>query len=88
MDNILLILNAYKTDKYFAERVAAFEEIKKIYEVVKITTEYKKAETKEVDGQLVIVNNSTTSIEVSEEQVALITAKVEEVRARLILPKK
>ncbi len=88
LDNILLILNAYKTDKYFAERVAAFEEIKKIYEVVKITTEYKKAETKEVDGQLVIVNNSTTSIEVSEEQVALITAKVEEVRARLILPKK
>lgn len=84
LDNILLILNAYKSDKYFAQIVSQFEKLKQIYSKISITYEYKEPESKEVDGKLVIVNNSKSTVNISDEQLAEIIAEVEKVRAFMI----
>lgn len=84
LDNILVILNAYKQDKYFAGIVSEFDKLKAIYDKVKITYEYKEPETKEVNGQLVIVNNSKSTVNISDEQVKEITSTLSQVRANLV----
>ena len=37
LDNILVILNAYKNDQYFAKIVSEFEKLKEIYGKITIT---------------------------------------------------
>jgi uncharacterized protein YcfL len=84
LDNILVILNAYKQDKYFANIVAEFDKLKAIYDTIKITYEYKAPETKEVNGQLVIVNNSKSTVSISDEQLKTITDALAQVRTALV----
>ena len=84
LDNILLILNAYKNDKYFAQIVTEFERLKDIYAKINITYEYKEPETKEVNGQLVIVNNSKSSVNINDEQLAEIIKEIARVRGVMI----
>lgn len=84
LDNILIILNAYRQDKYFAELAGELEQLKKIYEQVTITKEYKEPETKEVNGQLVIVDNSKTTVNITEQNIKDITTEVERIRAKMI----
>ena len=84
LDNILLILNAYKNDKYFAQIVTEFERLKDIYGKINITYEYKEPETKEVNGQLVIVNNSKSTVNINDEQLAEIIGEIARVRGVMI----
>lgn len=84
LDNILVILNAYKQDKYFAGIVAEFDKMKAIYETIKITYEYKEPETKEVNGQLVIVNNSKSTVNITDEQVITITEALANIRGNMV----
>lgn len=84
LDNILLILNAYKNDKYFAQIVNEFEKLKQIYSKISISYEYKEPETKEVNGQLVIINNSKSTVNINEEQVSEIINEVSRVRDVMI----
>lgn len=83
LDNILLIVNAYRQSKYFAELAAELEKLKQLYSAVQITQEYKEPQTKEVNGQLVIVDNSTSSVNITEEIIKSITAQLEKTRAKL-----
>ncbi len=84
LDNILVILNAYKQDKYFASIVAEFDKMKAIYDTIKITYEYKEPETKEVNGQLVIVNNSKSTVNITDEQVITITEALANIRGNMV----
>ncbi len=84
LDNILVILNAYKQDKYFANIVSEFDKLKAIYDNIKITYEYKEPETKEVNGQLVIVNNSKSTVNINDEQLKKVTEAIAQVRFALV----
>ncbi len=84
LDNILIILNAYKSDKYFAQIVSQFEGLKNIFAKISISYEYKEPESKEVNGQLVIINNSKSTVNISDEQLKEVIAEVEKVRAFMI----
>lgn len=84
LDNILVILNAYKQDKYFASIVSEFDKLKAIYDSIKITYEYKEPETKEVNGQLVIVNNSKSTVDITDEQVIKITETLSQIRSNMV----
>ncbi len=78
---LLIILNNYsKTDKNFKDLVVKIEEIKKIYDGVRITTELGEPITKEVDGMLVIEQNEISHVEITSEQVDAIIEKVKEAR--------
>jgi len=80
LDNLLVILNLYKHDKYFEEMIKGFEAIKKEYAGVSILIEYKAPESKEVNGELVIIDNSTSIVKITDEQVKGITAAIEIIR--------
>lgn len=78
---LLIILNNYsKTDKNFKDLVAKIEEIKQVYDGVRITTELGEPITKEVDGMLVIEQNEISHVEITSEQVDSIIEKVKEAR--------
>ncbi len=84
--NILLIVlnNFSKADKNFQELVAKIEDIKKVYDGVRITTEFGEPITKEVDGMLVIEQNEISHVEITPEQVTDIIAKIKEARAFIV----
>ena len=84
LNDLLLILKNYKSDKKFYDLIQDVEKIKKEFEPVRITYEVGEPEAKEVDGMLVIIQNSTSHVEVSEEQIKKITGVIEEIRNKLI----
>lgn len=83
LDQIMLILEIYKTDPYFQELSENYASIQGIYDEITITYNYQEPETKEVDGRLVIVNNSTTTVNITLEQVHLIREAVGQVRGQI-----
>ena len=84
LNDLLLILKNYKSDKKFYDLIQDVEKIKKEFEPVRITYEVGEPEAKEVDGMLIIIQNSTSHVEVSDEQIGKITDVIEEIRNKLI----
>jgi hypothetical protein len=84
LDNILVILNAYKNDQYFGKIVTEFEKLKEIYGKITISYTYVEPETKEVNGQLVIVNKSKSTVNITDEQLKEIIAEIARVREIMI----
>ena len=84
IDNLLLLFAVYQKDAYCAEVTLGIEEIRKEYESVSISYEYRQPETKEVNGELVVKDNSKTIVNMTPEQVKSITAAVEKVRNKFI----
>ena len=64
-----------------------FTDLKSLYNQVNIVYKYAEPETKEVDGMLVIVDNSTSEVEISQELLDAIVVEVKKVRNDLILKK-
>lgn len=82
---LLIILNNYsKADSNFKALVEKIEAIKKVYEDVRITTEFGEPVTKEVDGMLVIEQNEISHVDITPEQVKEVIAKVKEARQFIV----
>ena len=82
---LLIILNNYsKGDANFQSLVSKLDDLKKIYDEVRITTEFGAPETKEVDGMLIIEQNEMTHVEITPEQVARIIDKVKVARQFIV----
>lgn len=84
IDNLLLMLNVYKTDPEMEVLGSQIAELKKLYDEVKIITTYGEPTSKEVDGMLVIEDNSTSEVVMSKELLAQITEKIKEIRSKII----
>ena len=84
LNDILLILKNYKSDKHFYNLVKDVERIKNSYKDVKITYTVGEPESKEINGMLVIVTNDESHVEISNEQLVNITNIIEKVRNKLI----
>ncbi len=84
LNDLLIILKNYSSDRNFYELVQDIERIKKEYQEVKITYEVGEPESKEVDGMLIIVQNEKSIVTMNDEQLVNITRVVEEVRNKLI----
>lgn len=67
MSNIMAILNAYKHDTYFQNIGKQMEELKKLFDRVEITYNYKEPEVKEVNGELVVVEQSESVVSMSDD---------------------
>lgn len=82
---LLIILNNYsKADPNFQALVNKIEDIKKVYEGVRITTEFGEPVMKEVDGMLVIEQNEISHVEITPEQVSEIIEKVKAARSFIV----
>lgn len=82
---LMIILNNYsKADNNFKALVEKIEAIKKVYENVRITTEFGEPVTKEVDGMLVIEQNEISHVEITPEQVKEIISKIKDARQFIV----
>ncbi len=80
LNNLLAVLNNYKNETVIASFIADLETIKSVYEQVKITYEVGEPETIEKDGMLIVVQNETSHVDMSDELLQTIIDITKEVR--------
>lgn len=84
LDNIKLLLGFYKSDPYIADLHKSILELEEVFSEIEITYTYSEPTFKEVDGMLVIEDNSTTTIDITEENVVAIRDKINAIRSKII----
>lgn len=84
LNNLILMLNVYKNDPDIAKLISDFTELKVLYDSVEIITVYGEPITKEVDGMLVIEDQSTSEVKMSKEILEKIIIKTKELRNKII----
>ena len=83
LDNIRIILSTYKNDKSFTSLISDFEKIKEQFNKVNISYVYGEPTQKEVDGVLVIEDNTKTNVEISTETLSNIISIVANTRKNI-----
>jgi hypothetical protein len=85
LENILLLLSFYKeSDQNMASLLADMEGLKKLYDKVNITYTYSESTFEIVDGVMVIKDNSSSTIEITSEDIANIKALTSSIRNKII----
>lgn len=85
LENIMLLLSFYKeSDQNMALLLTDMEELKKVYDKVNITYTYKESTFEIVDGVMVIKDNSTSTIDITPEDIANIRTVTSNIRSKII----
>lgn len=84
LDNIILLLNTFKHDPAFAELINELLILKNKFERVTITYVYKEPTIQEIDGMVVLVDNSRSEVNINQEIVDDIAATVASIRNKII----
>jgi hypothetical protein len=84
LDNIILLLNTFKHDPAFAELINELMILKSKFERVTITYVYKEPTIQEIDGMVVLVDNSRSEVNINQEIVDDIAATVASIRNKII----
>jgi hypothetical protein len=84
INNIMVILNAYKTNEYFKTLHDEIQKLEDIFAEVNITYNYKEPEVKEVNGELTVIDQSETKIEISEPVFNKILKTTGEIRRSIL----
>lgn len=85
LENIILLLKFYaSSDQNMASLLTDMQELAKLYDKVKITYTYKESTFEIVDGVMVIKDNSTSTIEITDEDIAAIRTSILNIRNKII----
>jgi hypothetical protein len=85
LENIMLLLSFYKeSDQNMASLLTDMEELKKLYDKVNITYTYSESTFEIVDGVMVIKDNSSSTIQITSEDIANIKALTTSIRNKII----
>jgi hypothetical protein len=85
LENIMLLLSFYKeSEPNMASLLADMEELKKTFDKVEITYKYVESTFEVVDGVMVIKDNSTSTIEITTENVKDISQITQSIRSKII----
>lgn len=84
LDNLLLLMNSYGQNSSFEELIEDLMTVKNEFDNVIITYQYAEPSVKETDGILVVVDNSRSRVEISNETIKNITDAIAEVRNKII----
>jgi hypothetical protein len=85
LENILLLLSFYKdVDQNMAALLTDMEELKKVYDKVNITYTYKESTFEVVNGVMVIKDNSTTTIDITPDDINNIRTLSGTIRNKII----
>lgn len=84
LEQLVLLLSFYESDPHMAELSNDFKELQAVYDTIKITYTYKESTMEIVDGIAVIKDNSTTTIEITDDNVSDIRKKTKEIRNKII----
>jgi hypothetical protein len=80
LNDLLLILNNYSNEEAIADYINDLEEIKSIYNSVKITYEVGEPQTIEKDGMLMVVQSESSHVTMSDETLQKIIEVTEQIR--------
>lgn len=84
LEQIQLLLSLYETDPSIGELSSQFKDLQTIFDQIEIITTYAESTFEEVDGVLMIVDNSTSSINITDQNVADITRITASIRSKII----
>ena len=85
LDNIIILLSVYsKQDKQIAELLKEMKNLEAAFKNVNITYQYEESTSKVVDGVLEIVSNSTSEVQITDEDIIKISKIVESLRDKII----
>jgi hypothetical protein len=85
LDNILHLLSFYKeNDRNMAGLLADLEPLKQSFDKVVITTIYKPSTFQVVDGVMVVKDNSSSTVEITQSDVESIRSIAQNIRTKII----
>jgi hypothetical protein len=85
LENIINLLSFYKdSDQNMASLLTDMERLKSMFDRVNIVYTYKESTIEIVDGVMMIKDNSTTTVEITEEDVKNIREVSDEIRNKII----
>jgi len=85
LDNIIILLSVYsKQDKQIAELLKEMKNLEAAFTNVNISYQYEESTSKVVDGVLEIVSNSTSEVQITDEDIIKISKIVESLRDKII----
>lgn len=84
LDNLLLLMNSYDHNSDFNHFIEDLKSLKKQFDNVTITYQYAEPSIKESDGMLVVVDNSRSIVDISDETVKNITREIALLRNKII----
>jgi hypothetical protein len=85
LEKIVKLLTFYKdTDTHMASLLTDLQGLEEVYKNVNITYTYKESTFVVVDGVMVIKDNSTTTVDITPEQVAEIKNISSSIRTKII----
>jgi hypothetical protein len=84
LEQILTILDVYKTKPNFATLIADLKELSKIYSKVQIKTTVGKPTQKVVNGEIITEDNTVSTIIIQDADVQAITSMVKSIRNKII----
>ncbi|MEZ4944857.1 MAG: hypothetical protein R2804_04950 [Cyclobacteriaceae bacterium] len=84
LEQILLLFSFYENDENMASLLKDLKELEATFNKINITYTYNESSMEVVDGVAVIKDNSTTTIEITDEDVRNIMAKTNSIRNKII----
>ncbi|MEN7550143.1 hypothetical protein AAG747_19645 [Rapidithrix thailandica] len=84
LDQILKVLQMFKTKPEFPGLISDLNELKKVYNEISIETTYGQPTTQEVNGMLVVMDNNSSTVKVTDAQIDKITSLIRSVRNKII----
>jgi len=84
LEQILLLFSFYKDDANMAGLLADLEQLKMAYDKININYTYKESTMEIVDGVAVIKDNSTTTIDITPQNIEEIKNITDSIRTKII----
>jgi len=84
LDNLMLLMNAYEHNQGFDELLKDMRNLKNEFDQVVISYVYAEPSVIEQDGSLVVVDNSRSIVDISDETVQRIAEAVAQIRYSII----
>lgn len=85
LENIMLLLKFYETsDQNMASLLTDLDQLKRAYDKVNITYTYKESTFEIVDGVMVIKDNSTSTIDITNDNISEIRNISSDIRSKII----
>ncbi|HZY78759.1 MAG TPA: hypothetical protein VFE50_04500 [Cyclobacteriaceae bacterium] len=83
LEQLVLLLSFYESDPQMAELSQDFKQLQTVFDTIKITYTYKESTMEIVDGVAVIKDNSTTTVDITDQNVSDIQKKVNTIRTKI-----
>jgi hypothetical protein len=84
LEQIITLLKFYESDANMAALLTDMKKLEAAYDKIKIITEYKAPTQEVVNGVVMVKDNSTTTIEITPEDVANIRTLTSEIRNKIV----